>query len=142
MTQQYKPDWHVVSLRSKPVIELLFFFFFYINISNINITINNIVSRQRSALLSIKINISLCFGVFSGDNATAATAPASTRSLPVNDTHCVICLENFSDSVLYQCGHMCVCYACGKHLLSLGSKCPMCRAPIKDIIRAYKCANE
>ncbi|XP_052099826.1 uncharacterized protein LOC127734153 isoform X2 [Mytilus californianus] len=60
---------------------------------------------------------------------------------PVSDTHCLICLDNHSDSVLYQCGHMCVCYACGRHLMSRNAKCPVCRAPIKDIIRAYK-SNE
>ena len=65
----------------------------------------------------------------------------STKSKPVSDTHCLICLDNHSDSVLYQCGHMCVCYPCGRYLMSRGSKCPVCRAPIKDIIRAYK-SNE
>lgn len=64
-----------------------------------------------------------------------------TKSKPVSDTHCLICLDNHSDSVLYQCGHMCVCYACGRHLMSRNAKCPVCRAPIKDIIRAYK-SNE
>ncbi|XP_041371239.1 uncharacterized protein LOC121384760 isoform X1 [Gigantopelta aegis] len=92
---------------------------------------------------AVRQEVAAGIAMAAGENAAAAaTAPASARSMPVNDTHCVVCLENFSDSVLYQCGHMCVCYACGKHLLSLGSKCPMCRAPIKDIIRAYKCANE
>ena len=68
-----------------------------------------------------------------------ATTP---RSVPVNDTHCLICLDNHSDSVLYQCGHMCVCYPCGRHLMDRGAKCPVCRAPIRDIIRAYKCNQD
>ncbi|KAJ8316880.1 hypothetical protein KUTeg_004784 [Tegillarca granosa] len=65
----------------------------------------------------------------------------SVKSRPVNDTHCIICLDNHSDCVLYQCGHMCVCFTCGRNLLTRGSKCPVCRAPIKDVIRAYK-SNE
>ncbi|RUS89586.1 hypothetical protein EGW08_002604 [Elysia chlorotica] len=61
-----------------------------------------------------------------------------TGSRPVNDTHCLICLDRHSDTVLYQCGHMCVCYMCGRDLVARGHSCPVCRAPIKDVIRAYK----
>jgi len=68
-------------------------------------------------------------------NATVNT-PASSK--PVSDTHCLICLERHSDCVLYQCGHMCVCYMCGRDLVSRNLGCPVCRAPIKDVIRAYK----
>lgn len=55
-------------------------------------------------------------------------------------TECTICYENHIDSVLYMCGHMCMCYRCavqqwkGKG----GGQCPLCRAPIKDVIRTYK----
>lgn len=66
----------------------------------------------------------------------SATAPVNTK--PVSDTHCLICLERHSDCVLYQCGHMCVCYVCGRDLVSRNLGCPVCRAPIKDVIRAYK----
>ncbi|CAH1784023.1 unnamed protein product [Owenia fusiformis] len=58
---------------------------------------------------------------------------------PVRDSHCIICLEAHADCVLYQCGHMCLCYSCGQTLKNQDAKCPVCRAPIKDIIRAYKC---
>jgi protein neuralized len=53
---------------------------------------------------------------------------------------CTICYEQQIDSVLYMCGHMCMCYRCavqqwrGKG----GGQCPMCRAPIRDVIRTYK----
>ncbi|KAK3778080.1 hypothetical protein RRG08_044696 [Elysia crispata] len=66
----------------------------------------------------------------------STATPSSSR--PVNDTHCLICLDRHSDSVLYQCGHMCVCYMCGRDLIARGHTCPVCRAPIKDVIRAYK----
>lgn len=55
-------------------------------------------------------------------------------------TECTICYENPIDSVLYMCGHMCMCYRCavqqwrGKG----GGQCPLCRAQIKDVIRTYK----
>lgn len=85
------------------------------------------------------INKTLFVPIAGGAEGGIAT---EIKSKPVSDTHCLICLDNHSDSVLYQCGHMCVCYACGRHLLSRGAKCPVCRAPIKDIIRAYKCNED
>ncbi|XP_018321350.1 protein neuralized isoform X2 [Agrilus planipennis] len=53
---------------------------------------------------------------------------------------CTICYEHPVDSVLYMCGHMCMCYECalqqwrGKG----GGHCPLCRAVIRDVIRTYK----
>lgn len=55
-------------------------------------------------------------------------------------TECTICYEHPIDSVLYMCGHMCMCYECalqqwrGKG----GGHCPLCRAIIRDVIRTYK----
>ncbi|XP_041968749.1 protein neuralized isoform X2 [Aricia agestis] len=82
--------------------------------------------------------------------------PSTSRALPstshhqplysvigegnLTGTECTICYENPIDSVLYMCGHMCMCYRCavqqwrGKG----GGQCPLCRAQIKDVIRTYK----
>lgn len=55
-------------------------------------------------------------------------------------SECSICYERSIDSVLYMCGHMCMCYTCaiqqwrGKG----GGHCPLCRAPIRDVIRIYR----
>ncbi|ESO97035.1 hypothetical protein LOTGIDRAFT_231775 [Lottia gigantea] len=74
------------------------------------------------------------------NNAQGASAiPVSTPSRPVMDDKCVICVDNFSDVVLYQCGHICLCFKCGKDLQRRGLNCPVCRAPIKDLIKAYRC---
>lgn len=65
-------------------------------------------------------------------DATAATGGSGTE--------CTICCERPIDSVLYMCGHMCMCYDCavqqwrGKG----GGHCPLCRAVIRDVIRTYK----
>lgn len=59
---------------------------------------------------------------------------------PGSGVECTICYENPIDSVLYMCGHMCMCYECaiqqwrGKG----GGHCPLCRAIIRDVIRTYK----
>ncbi|CAL8391166.1 unnamed protein product [Arctogadus glacialis] len=55
------------------------------------------------------------------------------------DTECTICYENAVDTVLYACGHMCLCYACGLKLKKMNNACcPICRRAIKDIIKTYR----
>lgn len=57
----------------------------------------------------------------------------------VSVTECNICCENAIDSALYMCGHMCMCYTCAiQQWRKGGGHCPICRAPIKDVIRIYK----
>lgn len=85
-----------------------------------------------------------------GDQPRIPSVPSTSRQnhpvysvIPegtLTGTECTICYENPIDSVLYMCGHMCMCYRCavqqwrGKG----GGQCPLCRAQIKDVIRTYK----
>lgn len=57
-------------------------------------------------------------------------------SRPITGNHCVICTEKDADCMLYRCGHICTCYFCGQQL----EKCPVCRAQIKEVVKAYKCS--
>jgi hypothetical protein len=52
---------------------------------------------------------------------------------------CIICFDKTIDAVLYKCGHMFMCYECAILLKNRGVKiCPLCRADVKDVIRAYR----
>ncbi|XP_017000292.2 protein neuralized isoform X1 [Drosophila takahashii] len=56
-----------------------------------------------------------------------------------SSAECTICYENPIDSVLYMCGHMCMCYDCAIEQWRGvgGGQCPLCRAVIRDVIRTY-----
>ncbi|KAJ1430519.1 Zinc finger, RING-type [Sesbania bispinosa] len=51
--------------------------------------------------------------------------------------NCCICHEKKVNSVLYRCGHMCACLKCANELQWNSGKCPICRAPIIDVVRVY-----
>uniref|UniRef100_A0A8C9QL20 E3 ubiquitin-protein ligase NEURL1 n=1 Tax=Spermophilus dauricus TaxID=99837 RepID=A0A8C9QL20_SPEDA len=93
--------------------------------------------------------LSACSSGLQGSSA-GGTAPNSPVSLPESPVtpgvgqwsdECTICYEHAVDTVIYTCGHMCLCYACGLRLKkALHACCPICRRPIKDIIKTYRSA--
>ena len=64
----------------------------------------------------------------------------STGSLDSISNECTVCYEAPINTVLYMCGHMCMCYECAikQWRAPGGGQCPICRAHIKDIIRTYR----
>lgn len=81
----------------------------------------------------------------SSSSGTTPSSPFSSLSdsptFPSNtwSDECTICYENVVDTVLYACGHMCLCYPCGLKLKKMSNACcPICRRAIKDIIKTYR----
>jgi len=47
---------------------------------------------------------------------------------------CVICLEEGADHTCVPCGHVCLCSEC----LPLRGQCPICNAPVRDVIKVFQ----
>lgn len=85
---------------------------------------------------SLKQEIS---ALINGTFQNTASASLIRTARPLEGGKCVICTEQESDTVFYECGHICACYLCSMNLKQKNHNCPVCRAPIKDILRTYKC---
>lgn len=71
----------------------------------------------------------------------SSVASSTVQTSGVSAGLCSICLESSVDSLLYGCGHMCTCAICGRQLLAGGQSCPICRAPIRDVVKAFVVAR-
>ncbi|XP_062943749.1 E3 ubiquitin-protein ligase NEURL1B [Cynocephalus volans] len=87
----------------------------------------------------------------SASESSLVTAPSSPMSPPVSPVfpppepagskngECTVCFDGEVDTVIYTCGHMCLCHNCGLRLKRQARACcPICRRPIKDVIKIYR----
>ncbi|XP_035146415.1 E3 ubiquitin-protein ligase NEURL1B [Callithrix jacchus] len=87
----------------------------------------------------------------SASESSLVTAPSSPLSPPVSPAfsppepagikngECTVCFDGEVDTVIYTCGHMCLCHSCGLRLKRQARACcPICRRPIKDVIKIYR----
>lgn len=66
------------------------------------------------------------------------TSPTENK-IQEEETHeCTVCYEREVNSVLYKCGHVCMCFECAIHVKEKGALCPICRQTIYDVIKIYK----
>ncbi|CAA7020922.1 unnamed protein product [Microthlaspi erraticum] len=69
-------------------------------------------------------------------SGSSAEQRVETKKDPLQ-RKCCVCLEMPVDSLLYRCGHMCTCLKCAHELQWSSKKCPICMAPIVDVVRAF-----
>ena len=65
--------------------------------------------------------------------ATAEPAQRGSQGLGA----CVVCTEAEVSTLFYSCGHLCACARCAFTLKARKAPCPICRAPIRDVVQAY-----
>ena len=53
------------------------------------------------------------------------------------DKLCVICTDMEKCIMMLPCRHLCICERCMALLKNHGNSCPMCRKPVKQMIKAY-----
>lgn len=92
---------------------------------------------QRSIRQEVAAALAQTLGGSSGPLPSASTT-SGRLATPASIERCLICDDHHVDTVLYQCGHLCLCHSCAMRLRQSGSNCPVCRAPIRDIMKTYR----
>lgn len=64
--------------------------------------------------------------------SAGGAAPATVDDDDAGD--CVVCLTEKRTTTVLPCRHMCLCRGCADKLRYQSHKCPMCRAPVEELL--------
>lgn len=95
------------------------------------------VELQRSVHQEVSAALNRSAGSTDEDVCGAGLLNDESKWDKVRKGTCCLCCNNNIDSLLYRCGHMCTCSKCAEKLVHEKAKCPMCLAPVVEVIRAF-----
>jgi hypothetical protein len=74
--------------------------------------------------------------------APTLAALAGSSSAPpestIGDARCAICMDEEKDQLFLPCKHVACCHSCSSKIMKAKQECPLCRAPIKQVIGGVK----
>ncbi|CAI7792925.1 unnamed protein product [Closterium sp. NIES-53] len=73
----------------------------------------------------------------SSSTAGGAPASSSTAGGASREGQCVICWDSAAHAVCVPCGHVAGCVECLAEVRSKGWGCPVCRAPIREVVKIF-----
>ncbi|XP_047970209.1 uncharacterized protein LOC125213608 [Salvia hispanica] len=133
LSQHFGTDWEVVNeLRA--------------DMAKLQQRLNNMQGMLEQCMdMQIELQRSVRQEVSAALNRSFTTKGTSKRTPPHDESQldcvrkgiCCLCHDTNIDTLLYRCGHMCTCSKCADKLIQDTRKCPMCRAPVVEAVRAY-----
>ncbi|XP_076881988.1 uncharacterized protein LOC143530307 [Bidens hawaiensis] len=101
---------------------------------------HEITDLRKSIKSCLNMQVKLQHSFKQNAGAAASHAAADQRNdrklSGIVQHNCSICYDAQVDSLLYRCGHMCTCFNCAMELKRTSEECPVCEAPILDVVKA------